>query len=64
MPCVEIEGPPILVGMDAMDSFPLHHRAPFDRLLIAPALREGLTLVTHDPPCAIVLYRTPDQHLA
>ena len=33
----------------ALDSFPLHHRDPFDRLLIAQAYREGLTLVTHDP---------------
>jgi PIN domain nuclease of toxin-antitoxin system len=27
---------------------PLHHRDPFDRLLIAQARREGLTLVTAD----------------
>ena len=27
---------------------PLHHRDPFDRLMIAQALAEGLTLVTHD----------------
>ena len=33
----------------ALDSFPLHHRDPFDRLLIAQAHQEGLTLVTHDP---------------
>ncbi len=33
----------------ALDSFPLHHRDPFDRLLAAQAHREGLTLVTHDP---------------
>lgn len=26
----------------------LHHRDPFDRLLIAQALHENLTLVTHD----------------
>ena len=32
-----------------LDSFPLHHRDPFDRLLIAQAHQEGLTLVTHDP---------------
>jgi PIN domain nuclease of toxin-antitoxin system len=64
MPCVEIEGPPILAWIDAIDGFPLHRRAPFDRLLIAQAHREGLTLVTHDPQCAVVLYSTPDQHLA
>lgn len=27
---------------------PHHHRDPFDRLLIAQALAEGLSLVTHD----------------
>src|SRR5712691_1733773 len=32
-----------------LDSFPLHHRDPFDRLLIAQAHQEALTLVTHDP---------------
>jgi PIN domain nuclease of toxin-antitoxin system len=33
----------------ALDSLPLHHRDPFDRLLIAQAHQEDLTLVTHDP---------------
>ena len=28
---------------------PLHHRDPFDRMLVAQALVEGLTLVTRDP---------------
>jgi len=28
---------------------PLHHRDPFDRLLIAQAMAEGLTIVTCDP---------------
>jgi PIN domain nuclease of toxin-antitoxin system len=28
---------------------PSHHRDPFDRILIAQALEEGLTIVTHDP---------------
>jgi PIN domain nuclease of toxin-antitoxin system len=28
---------------------PLHHRDPFDRLLIAQARSEGLTIVTADP---------------
>ena len=27
---------------------PLHHRDPFDRLLVAQALEEQLTVVTHD----------------
>jgi PIN domain nuclease of toxin-antitoxin system len=30
-------------------ALPLHHRDPFDRLLIAQAQVEGLTLVTGDP---------------
>ena len=29
---------------------PLHHRDPFDRLLVAQAMVEELTLVTCDPP--------------
>lgn len=28
---------------------PLHHRDPFDRLLISQARSEGLTIVTSDP---------------
>ena len=28
---------------------PLHHRDPFDRMLIAQASAEGLTIVTRDP---------------
>lgn len=27
---------------------PAHHRDPFDRILVAQSLEEGLTLVTHD----------------
>jgi PIN domain nuclease of toxin-antitoxin system len=30
-------------------TLPPHHRDPFDRMLIAQALVERLTLVTHDP---------------
>jgi PIN domain nuclease of toxin-antitoxin system len=44
------EGLPILarhaVGVHAL---PMHHRDPFDRLLIAQARAEHLTLVTTDP---------------
>lgn len=36
---------------------PSLHRDPFDRMLIAQALEEGLTLVTHDPVFAD--YRVP-----
>ena len=30
-------------------TLPLHHRDPFDRLLVAQAKAEGLTVVTSDP---------------
>ncbi len=33
----------------AVETLPLHHRDPFDRLLIAQAQLEKLTLVTSDP---------------
>ena len=33
----------------AVRNLPLHHRDPFDRLLVAQALREELTLVSGDP---------------
>ncbi len=32
----------------ALESLPLHHRDPFDRLLIAQAQIEDVTLLTHD----------------
>jgi PIN domain nuclease of toxin-antitoxin system len=32
----------------ALGSLPLHHRDPFDRLLVAQAREEGFTLVTTD----------------
>jgi PIN domain nuclease of toxin-antitoxin system len=34
---------------EATVSLPSLHRDPFDRLLVAQARTEGLTLVTHDP---------------
>jgi PIN domain nuclease of toxin-antitoxin system len=33
---------------EAAGSLPLHHRDPFDRMLIAQAIIEGLILVTGD----------------
>lgn len=33
----------------AVAQLPTHHRDPFDRLLVAQAMTEGLTLVTADP---------------
>ena len=32
----------------AVEHLPLHHRDPFDRLLVAQARAESLTVVTHD----------------
>jgi len=37
-----------LEHIDELARLPMHHRDPFDRLLIAQAIREGLTLVTSD----------------
>ena len=40
-----------------VSELPMHHRDPFDRLLIAQCLVDGLTLVTHDAD--IVRYDVP-----
>jgi PIN domain nuclease of toxin-antitoxin system len=32
----------------ALEALPLHHKDPFDRLLIAQSIEEGLTIVTAD----------------
>jgi PIN domain nuclease of toxin-antitoxin system len=42
----------------AVQSLPLHHRDPFDRILIAQARSEGLTIVTRDPK--ILKYDVPN----
>lgn len=36
----------------AAGQLPLHHRDPFDRILVAQAQLEGLTIVTRDPKIA------------
>jgi len=38
----------------AVESLPLHHHDPFDRILIAQAFTEPMTLITHD--AQILLY--------
>jgi PIN domain nuclease of toxin-antitoxin system len=43
-----IELPVAIRHGEAVRSLPLHHRDPFDRLLVAQAMLEGLTLVTGD----------------
>lgn len=42
---------------EATSSLPIHHRDPFDHMLLAQALVEGLTLVTHDK--VLVSYGVP-----
>jgi PIN domain nuclease of toxin-antitoxin system len=37
----------------AAGALPLHHRDPFDRMLVAQAQSEGLTIVTDDPKIAL-----------
>ncbi len=38
-------------------SLPPRHRDPFDRMLVAQAIEEGLSVVTHDP--LVVAYGAP-----
>ncbi len=35
--------------LNQLAALPFHHRDPFDRLLIAQALADGMTIVTRDP---------------
>jgi PIN domain nuclease of toxin-antitoxin system len=49
--------PIALEHIDALSRLPSHHRDPFDRLLIAQAIHEGLTLVSSDQ--AIAKYAAP-----
>ena len=44
-----LELPVRIVHTTALRDVPLVHRDPFDRLLVAPARVEGLSLVTSDP---------------
>ncbi len=41
--------PVTLANVLACESLPLHHRDPFDRLLIAQATIEDVPIVTADP---------------
>jgi PIN domain nuclease of toxin-antitoxin system len=40
--------PVVLAHVLALNALPLHHKDPFDRLLIAQSIEEGLTIVTAD----------------
>ncbi len=44
----------------AVERLPNHHSDPFDRVLVAQALHDGLTLVSRDPE----IQRYPVSHLA
>ena len=39
--------------LDALSDLPLHHRDPFDRLLIAQSIAENVAVVTNDPKFAL-----------
>ena len=43
-----VELPVVFAHTEAVLNLPWHHRDPFDRLLVAQALVEGLTVVTRD----------------
>ncbi|KWF00067.1 twitching motility protein PilT [Burkholderia ubonensis] len=45
----------------AVEQLPPIHRDPFDRLLVAQAISEGVTLVTHDR--AVAQYPGPIRHV-
>lgn len=49
--------PITLHHIDALSRLPNHHRDPFDRLLVAQAIQEGLTLINSDQ--AIAKYAVP-----
>ena len=40
--------PITLIHIDALSRLPSHHRDPFDRILVAQAIHESLTLVSGD----------------
>lgn len=41
-----------LVHLGQLESLPLHHRDPFDRMLVAQAQAESMPLVSHDQQLA------------
>lgn len=44
-----IANPASVVFVSSAGTLPRHHDDPFDRMLVAQALAEGLTIVTRDP---------------
>ena len=51
------ELPVFLRHAAALSSLPMHHRDPFDRMLVAQAKADRLTIVTRD--AALKAYRVP-----
>lgn len=51
------ELPVLMAHAERVATLPAHHRDPFDRLLVAQALEENLTLVSRDP--ALARYSAP-----
>ncbi|MFO1159879.1 MAG: type II toxin-antitoxin system VapC family toxin [Reyranellaceae bacterium] len=53
-PTAAVEGmaatllPISLAHIDRVERLPFHHRDPFDRMLVAQAIEDGLTIVTRD----------------
>jgi PIN domain nuclease of toxin-antitoxin system len=47
-----IELPITVAHAELAGSLPPHHADPFDRMLVAQAMLEGLTIVTRDPDFA------------
>jgi hypothetical protein len=46
---LDIEQLPILPShLDILMTLPFHHRDPFDRLIVAQCLAEGILLLSHD----------------
>ena len=52
-----LELPISVLHAQALDALPPHHADPFDRILVAQAQVEGLTIVTRDP--AFAAYEVP-----
>ena len=40
--------PPNFRHFDALSNLPPHHHDPFDRMMIAQAIADDLTIITHD----------------
>ena len=41
--------PVALSHISALDNLPMHHKDPFDRMLVAQAITEGIPIISADP---------------